>query len=107
MSYRSILFPDPAEQIKPEINLFQRKISYDYEDYQKEKEQENVFQKAAIYNPVQVKNFEEWNKSKCFNNYFQNPTDYYEMYRGICPNSQSRKMSGNSTDSSNVVDTIF
>ena len=107
MSYRSILFPDPTEQIKQEINLFPRKVSYDYEDYQKEKEQENVFQKAAIYNPIQVKNFEEWNKSKFFNNYFQNPTDYYEMYRGICPNSQSRKMSGNSTDSSNVVDTIL
>ena len=107
MSNPSILFPDPLEQIKPTMNLFPRKISYDYEDYENEKKQENIFQKQAIYNPVQVKDFEEWNKSKCYTNYFQNPSDYYEMYGGIKQNNQNRKMSSNSYDSSNVVDALF
>ena len=99
MSYRSILFPDPSEQIKPEMDFFPRKISYDYEDYQNQREQENIFQKGAIYNPVQVKSFEEWNKSKCYTNYLMYPTDYYDMYGGVMPNNRSRKMSNNSSDS--------
>ena len=107
MSHRSILFPDPLEQVKPEMNLFPRKISYDYEDFQNEKEQENLFQKGIIYNPVQVKDFEEWNKSKYYTNYFMNPSDCYEMYEGVMPKSQNRKMSSNSSDSSNVVDALF
>ena len=107
MSHRSILFPDPSEQIKPEINLFPRKISYDYEDLKNQREQENIFQNGAIYNPVQVKNFEEWNKSKFYTNYFVNPTDCYEMYGGVMPNNHNRKMSSNSSDSSNIVDTLF
>ena len=107
MSHRSILFPDPLEQVKPEMNLFPRKISYDYEDFENEKEQENFIQKGIIYNPVQVKDFEEWNKSKCYTNYFMNPSDCYEMYEGVMPKSQNRKMSSNSSDSSNVVDALF
>ena len=107
MSYRSILFPDLSEQTKLETGFFPRKISYDYEDYQHEKEKENMFQKSAIYNPVQIKNFEEWNKSKCYTNYLMNPSDYYEMYEGIMPRSNNRKMSSNSFDSPNVVDTLF
>ena len=107
MSHRSILFPDPLDQIKPEINLFPRKVSYDYEDFQEKKEQKNIFQNSEIYNPVQIKNFEEWNKSKCFTNYLINPTDYFDMYGGVMPNNRSRKMSSSSSDSSNVVDTLF
>ena len=107
MSYRSILFPDPSEQIKPEMNFFPRKISYDYEDYQNQQEQEYIFKKVAIYNPVQVKSFEECIKSKCYTNYFMYPTDYYEMYGGVMPNNRSRKLSSNSSDSSSVVDTLF
>ena len=107
MSNKGILFPDPSEQIKPEMDLFPRKVSYDYEDYQNEKVQENLFQNGVIYNPVQVKNFEEWNKLKNYNNYIMNPTDYYDMYRGVMTNNQNRKMSGNSSDSSNVIDTLF
>ena len=84
MSHRSILFPDPSEQIKPEINLFPRKISYDYEDFQNQKEQENIIQNGAIYNPVQVKNFEEWNKSKCYTNYFVNPTVAMKCMEELC-----------------------
>ena len=103
MSNRSILFPDPLEQIKPEMSTFPRKVSYDYEDFQ----QENLFQKGSIYNPVQVKNFEEWNKLKNYNNYFMNPTDCYDMYGGIMSNNHNRKMSTNSSDSSNVVDTLY
>ena len=107
MSNKGILFPDPSEQIKPEMDLFPRKVSYDYEDYQNEKVQENLFQNGAIYNPVQLKNFEEWNKLKNYNNYIMNPTDYYDMYRGVMTNNQNRKMSGNSSDSSNVIDALF
>ena len=107
MSNRSILFPDPLEQIKPEINFFPRKVSYDYEDYENEKVQGNLFQKSSIYSPAQVKNFEEWNKLKNYKNYLMNPTDYYDMYGGIMSNNQNRKMSTNSSDSSNVVDTLF
>ena len=107
MSNKGILFPAPSEQIKPEMDLFPRKVSYDYEDYQNEKVQENLFQNGVIYNPVQVKNFEEWNKLKNYNNYIMNPTDYYDMYRGVMTNNQNRKMSGNSSDSSNVIDALF
>ena len=107
MSNKGILFPEPSDQIKPEMDLFPRKVSYDYEDYQNEKVQENLFQNGAIYNPVQVKNFEEWNKLKNYNNYIMNPTDYYDMYRGVMTNNQNRKMSGNSSDSSNVIDALF
>ena len=107
MSKKGILFPDPSDQIKPEMELFPRKVSYDYEDYQNEKAQESLFQNGAIYNPVQVKDFEEWNKMKNYNNYIMNPTDYYDMYRGVMTNNQNRKMSSNSTDSSNVVDTLY
>ena len=107
MSNRSILFPDPLEQIKPEMGYFQRKVSYDYEDYENEKAQENFFQKSSIYNPVKVKNFEEWNKLKNYTNYLMNPSDCYDMYGGIMPSNQNRKMSTNSSDSSNVVDTLF
>ena len=107
MSNRSILFPDPLEQIKPEMGYFPRKVSYDYEDYENEKVQENFFQKSSIYNPVKVKNFEEWNKLKNYTNYLMNPSDCYDMYGGIMPSNQNRKMSTNSSDSSNVVDTLF
>ena len=36
-----------------------------------------------------------------------NPTDYYDMYKGVMTNNQNRKMSSNSSDSSNVVDTLY
>ena len=100
------MFPDPLEEIKPQINLFPRKVSYDYEDLEREKE-ENSFQKSALYNPVQVKNFEQWNKEKHYSNYFMNPSDVYDMYKGMMPSGQNRKMSSSSTDSSNVIDTLF
>ena len=44
MSNRNILFPDPLEQIKPEMGYFPRKVSYDYEDYENEKAQENFYE---------------------------------------------------------------
>ena len=103
MSNRSILFPDLLEQIKPEMSSFPRKVSYDYEDFQ----QENLFQKGSIYNPVQVKNFEQWNKEKHYSNYFMMPSDVYDMYKGMMPSGQNRKMSSSSSDSSNVIDTLF
>ena len=107
MFHQKMIFPDPLEQIKPEFNLFPRKVSYDYEDYKNEKSEDNLIQKGVIYNPVQVKNFEEWNKQKCYTNYFMNPSEYYEMYGGIMQNNKNRKLSSNSSDSSNVVDTLF
>ena len=50
------IFPDPLEEIKPTIDLFPRKVSFDYEDLQKERE-ENSFQKSALYNPANIKDF--------------------------------------------------
>ena len=100
------IFPDPLEEIKPQIELFPRKVSFDYEDLQQERE-ENTFQKSAIYNPANVKNFEQWNKEKQYSNYFMTPSDVYDMYKGVMPNGQSRKMSSNSSDSSSVVDALF
>ena len=35
------------------------------------------------------------------------PSDVYDMYKGVMPNGQSRKMSSNSSDSSSVVDALF
>ena len=99
------IFPDPLEEIKPQIDLFPRKISYDYEDLKAEKE--NSFQKSALYNPAQVKNFEQWNAGKQYSNYFMAPTDIYDMYKGVMANGNNRKFSSNSTDSSNVIDTLF
>ena len=107
MYNQKMIFPHPLEQIKPEIDLFPRKISYDYEDYENEKVKENLIEKGVIYNPVQVKDFEEWNKKKCYTNYLMNPSEYYEMYGGIMQNNSNRKHSTNSSDSSNVVDTLF
>ena len=100
------MFPDPLEEIKPQINLFPRKVSYDYEDLEREKE-ENSFQKSALYNPVQVKNFEQWNKEKHYGNYIKEPTDLFDMYKGIMQNGPNRKMSSESSDSSNVIETLF
>ena len=97
------IFPDPLEEIKPQIDLFPRKVSIDYEDLEKE----NTFQKSALYNPAQVKNFEQWNREKHTSNYFIAPTDVYDMYKGVMPSGQNRKTSYNSTDSSNVIDTLF
>ncbi len=100
------MFPDPLEEIKPQIDLFPRKVSFDYEDLKVEKE--NNFQKSALYNPVQVKNFEQWNKEKQYSNYLMAPTDIYDMYKGVMSKGpQNRKISTNSTDSSNVIDTLF
>ena len=108
MFHKKMIFPDLLEQIKPEINLFPRKISYDYEDYENEKAKDNLIQKGVIYNPVHVKNFEEWNQKKCYTNYLMNPSECYEMYGGIMPNNKNRKLSTNSSDSSNiVVDSLF
>ena len=97
------IFPDPLEEIKPQIDLFPRKVSIDYEDLEKE----NTFKKSALYNPAQVKNFEQWNREKHASNYFIAPTDVYDMYKGVMPSGQNRKTSYNSTDSSNVIDTLF
>ena len=98
------MFPDPLEEIKPTIDLFPRKISYDYEDLEREREKEKTFQTSTLYNPVQVQNFEQWNKDKHSAKYLMEPTDFFDMYKGVMTN---RKMSGNSTDSSNVIDTLF
>ena len=104
--YNERQFPDPVEEIKPQIDLFPRKVSYDYEDLERQKE-ENTFQKSSLYNPAQIKNFEQWNKEKKYSNYLMMPTDIYDMYKGIIPNCQNRKVSTNSSDSSNVIDTLF
>ena len=101
------IFPDPLEEIKPQMDLFPRKVSYDYEDFEREKEKENSFQISALYNPAQVKNFEQWNKEKLYSNYIISPSDVFDMYKGVMPSGQSRKMSTNSSDSSNVIDTLF
>ena len=101
------IFPDPLEEIRPKIDLFPRKISIDYEDLEKEAEKDNGFQKSALYNPVQVKNFEQWNQEKHYSNYIVQPHEIYDMYKGVIPSGQNRKMSNNSSDSSSVVDTLF
>ena len=105
--YEKGIFPDPLEEIKPEINLFPRKVSFDYEDLEKEKEDKSSFQKSALYNPVQIKNFEQWNKEKHYSNYLMEPTDFFDMYKGVLAPGQNRKMSTNSSDSSNIIDTLF
>ena len=107
MNTEKSIFPDPLEEIKPQIDLFPRKVSIDYDDLENEKAKEISFQKSALYNPVQIKNFEQWNKEKLYSNYFIAPTDVYDMYKGVMPNGQNRKMSSTSTDSSNVIDTLF
>ena len=100
------LFSDPLEDIKPQINYFPRKVSFDYEDYERQKE-ENSFQKSALYNPAQIQHFEQWNKQKQYSNYLMMPTDVYDMYKGIIPNGQNRKISSNSSDYSGVIDTLY
>ena len=100
------IFSDPLEDIKPQINYFPRKVSFDYEDLERQKE-ENSFQKSALYNPVQIKHFEQWNKEKQCSNYLMAPTDVYDMYKGIIPNVQNRKISTNSSDSSAVINTFY
>ena len=100
------IFPDPLEEIKPTIDLFPRKVSFDYEDLQKERE-ENSFQKSALYNPANIKDLEQWNKEKQYSSYFMAPSDIYDMYKGVMPNGQNRKSSTNSSDSSSVVDALF
>ncbi len=107
MLYEKGIFPDPLEEIKPDMNLFPRKVSYDYEDLEKEKEEKNTFQKSALYNPVQIKNFEQWNKEKHYGNYIKEPTDLFDMYKGVMQYGPNRKMSGESSDSSNVIETLF
>ena len=107
MLYEKGIFPDPLEEIKPEMHLFPRKVSYDYEDLEKEKNEANIFQKSALYNPVQIKNFEQWNKEKHSGNYIMEPTDLYDMYKGVMQQGPNRKTSGEGSDSSSVVDTLF
>ena len=101
------IFPDPLEEVKPQMNLFPRKVSYDYEDLEREREKENSFQISALYNPAEVKNFEQWNKEKLYSNYIISPSEVFDMYSGVMSNGQSRKISTNSTDSSNIIDTLF
>ena len=101
------IFPDPLEEIKPQIHLFPRKVSYDYEDLEREKEKDNSYQISALYNPAEVKNFEQWNKEKLYSNYIISPSEVFDMYKGVMPSGQPRKISTNSTDSSNVIDTLY
>ena len=100
-------FPDPLEEIKPQIDYFPRKVSFDYEDLERQQKEENSFPKSALYNPAQIKNFEQWNQDKKYSNYFMNPTDVYDMYKGVMPPGQTVKITNNSSQYSTVIDTVY
>ena len=86
-------------------NLHPRKVSLDYDDYENDMFYEDPLTRVKYYKPVNVQNFEQWNRNKQYTNYISSPHEYFDMYRNsLGSNNQARKIS---TDSSNVVETLI
>ena len=86
-------------------DLHPRKVSLDYDDYENNILYEDPLTHVQYYKPVNVQNFEQWNKNKQYSNYISSPHDFFDMYRNnLNSNNQVRKIS---TGSSHVVETLI